>query len=391
MQILYNANIKTMDKGLIINDGYVAIENGKISEVGHMHSCPYDLNSLNQEEAIDLRGQLLFPGFVDAHTHLGMWEDALGFEGDDGNEDTDPSTPHLRAIDAVNPMDKCFDEALAAGVTTVLTGPGSANPVAGQFLAMKTAGKRIDDMIVKEPAAMKFALGENPKTTYHGKSQTPVTRMATAAIIREQLIKARRYMFDLEESRINDEFDEPEYDFKCEALIPILKREVKSHFHAHRADDIFTAIRISKEFNLDYVIVHCTHGHEIAEYLAEEGVCALCGPIICDRSKPELKYLTPKSAGILNSAGVKTAIITDHPVIPVQYLPLSAAIAVRDGMDYDAAMRAITITPAEICGIDDRVGSISVGKDADLLVFKDDPFSSYSRPEMVFSSGNRVI
>lgn len=380
--VLTHGKIMTMQQGRVIEDGYLRVENGLIAECGPMA----DFHQ-TESESLDLRGALCLPGFIDAHTHLGMWEDSLGFEGDDGNEDTDPSTPQLRAVDAVNPMDKCFQEALFAGVTTVLTGPGSANPVAGQFAAMKTSGCRIDDMLIKAPAAMKFALGENPKTTYHGKSQAPVTRMATAAIIREQLIKARKYAEQLERSRQDEELDEPEYDFKCEALLPVLQREVKAHFHAHRIDDIFTAIRIAKEFQLDYTIIHCTDGHKAAEILAKEQVTAFSGPLLCDRSKPELKELTPASPGILAKAGVKTAIVTDHPVVPIQYLPLCAGLAVREGMKYQAALEAITITAAEICGIDSRVGSIAPGKDADLTVFSEDPLSLSGKPDLVFCGG----
>ena len=331
---------------------------------------------------------MLLPGFIDAHTHLGMWEDSLGFEGDDGNEDTDPSNPQMRAVDAINPMDKCFSEALDAGVTTVVSGPGSANPIGGQLAALKTGGVRIDDMLLEDYAAMKFALGENPKNTYHEKNQTPVTRMATAAIIREQLYKAKRYEEDIR--RAEGEEDLPDYDMKCEALLPLLRGEKAAHFHAHRCDDIFTALRICREFSLTPVLVHATGGHEAAELLAAEHVPVLCGPLICDRSKPELRELTPRSAGILQRAGVEVAIITDHPVIPIQYLPLCAGLAVREGMDHEAALRAITINPAKICGIADRVGSIDVGKDADFILFREDPLSLAAKPEAVFLNGERV-
>ena len=347
--LLINAKLETMSAAGPIDRGYIRIREGKIEDCGPMER----LKRREGEEALDLEGALCLPGFIDAHTHLGMWEDGLDFEGDDGNEDTDPTTPQLRAIDAVNPIDRCFGEALEAGVTTVLTGPGSANPVAGQFAALKTRGRRIDDMILKAPAAMKFALGENPKSTYHGKSQAPVTRMAIAAIIREQLEKARRYGEELAEAEADEELDKPEYDAKCEALLPVLRREVKAHFHAHRADDIFTAVRIAKEFGLDYVIVHGTEGYMAADLLAEEGCGVLSGPLLCDRSKPELRALTPASTGVLDKAGVPTAIITDHPVIPIQYLPICAGLAVREGMAYRSALAAITIRAAEICGIED--------------------------------------
>lgn len=382
-----NAKIYTMAAAGVIPSGYVRIEGNRIKDCGPMEA----LRRLPGEQEEDLAGALCLPGFVDAHTHIGMWEDGLDFEGDDGNEDTDPTTPHLRAIDAVNPTDRCFTEALEAGVTTVLTGPGSANPIGGQFAALKTSGRRIDDMILRAPVAMKFALGENPKSNYHGKSQMPVTRMAIAALIREQLEKARRYGEDLARAAADEELDKPEYDAKCEALLPVLRRELKAHFHAHRADDIFTAIRIAKEFNLDYVIVHGTEGYQAADLLAGEGCGVLNGPLLCDRSKPELRALTPASAGLLDKAGVPTAIITDHPVIPIQYLPLCAGLALREGMDYLSALAAITIRPAAICGIDDRVGSIEPGKDADLAVFREDPLTLAAKPALVLCGGEKAV
>ncbi len=383
--LLIHANIHTMT-GTNIEDGCVRVKNGVISEISS------DLLKANpDEEVIDAGGDSLYPGFIDAHTHLGMWEDGLTFEGDDGNEDTDPITPQLRAIDAVNPLDPCFREALAAGVTTVVTGPGSANPIGGQLAAMKTYGRCIDDMLIKAPVAMKIALGENPKSVYHGKNQAPVTRMGTAALIREQLFKAQHYLDEAERAKSDEDFDAPEFDIKCEALIPVLKGEVEVHFHAHRADDIFTAIRIAKEFHLNYVIVHGTEGHLIAENLKKENVRVLSGPFLCDRSKPELKNLTPACPGILAKNGIHTAIITDHPVIPLQYLPTCAGLAVREGMNPEDALRAITICPAQICGIDSRVGSIEVGKDADLLLFSDDPLSMTAKPKMVFAAGKRVL
>lgn len=381
--IIINAKILTM-AGQSIDNGFVRIENGKIAELGQMR------DGLNDAEIIDANSALVMPGFIDAHTHLGMFEDSLGFEGDDGNEDSDPATPQLRAIDAINPMDKCFDEALRAGVTTVVTGPGSANAIGGQLLAMKTFGNCVDSMIVKEPVAMKMALGENPKSVYHGKGESPRTRMATASIIRTQLVKAQRYFKDLERSQTDEDFEAPEYDEKCEALIPLFRDGLPVHFHAHRADDIFTAIRISQEFGLNYLIVHATQGHKIANELADKNVGVLCGPILCDRSKPELSDLTPESVGILDGNGVKCAIITDHPVIPIQYLTLCAALAVRDGMDYNSALEAITINAAKLCGIDDKVGSIEINKDADIVIFDSNPLAVYSKPKAVIIGGQRV-
>lgn len=383
--LIQNAKIYTM-AGDPIDSGYLLVKDGKIQQIG-----PMPAPSVEEEEVLDLKGAQVYPGFIDVHTHLGMWEDGLTFEGDDGNEDTDPVTPHLRGIDAVNPLDRCFEEAYAAGITTVVTGPGSANPIGGQLAALKTAGRRIDKMIVRAPIAMKMALGENPKSIYHGKGQTPSTRMATAALIREELYKTRRYLEELELSKKDEEIDPPEYDMKCEALMPVLNRQLPVHFHAHRADDIFTAMRLGKEFDLDYVIIHGTEGHLIADELAEEDVPVLSGPILCDRAKPEMKNLTPASPGILFRNGVRIAIVTDHPVIPIQYLPVCAALAVREGLDREQALRAITIYPAQICHIEDRVGSLEPGKDADFVVFSTDPLQISAKPDMVFVSGRRMV
>lgn len=383
---LKNAVLHTME-GIDYENGWMTVENGVITGLGPMGICPQQPG----EEWLDLDGAHIYPGFIDAHTHLGMWEDGLTFEGDDGNEETDPITPQLRAIDALNPMDRCFREALESGVTTVITGPGSANPIGGQLAAIKTAGRCIDKMIVKAPVAMKMALGENPKTVYHGKNQTPVTRMATAALIREQLRKAERYLDDTERALAEEDFDPPEYDIKCEALLPLLRREIPAHIHCHRADDIFTAIRIAEEFQLDYVIVHGTEGHLITEELAEKKARVLSGPIFCDRSKPELRNLTPACPGKLTEAGIQTALITDHPVIPIQYLPLCAGLAVREGMDPEMALRAITIEPARICGLDDRLGSLAVGKDADFSVFRQNPLTIAAKPEKVFVGGREIV
>lgn len=381
---IINAKIVTMED-LIIDNGFIEFDGGKFTAVGSMEKLLND-----SMETIDAKGKIIVPGFIDAHTHLGMWEDSLGFEGDDGNEDTDPCTPQLRAIDAVNPSDRCFSEALDGGVTAVVTGPGSSNPIAGQMMAIKTYGINIDKMVIAEPLAIKFALGENPKTVYHGKSQTPVTRMATAAIIRDELFKTKKYL-EMKNKALNDEeMDEPEFDMKCEALIPLLERKIAAHFHAHRSDDIFTAIRIAKEFSINYVIVHGTEGHKIAEELASQKVVVLSGPILCDRSKPELSAMTPTAPGILAKALVQTAIVTDHPVVPIQYLGLCAALAVREGMDYNEALKAITINPANICGIGDRVGSIKINKDADFLMFDCDPLTLNAKPVMVFVNGERV-
>lgn len=382
--LIIHARIVTMEAKTFEN-GFLSMKDGKIAAVGDMSEV------LQDEEIYDAAGKTVYPGFIDAHCHLGMWEDALGFEGDDGNEDSDPVTPQLRAIDAINPIDRTFEEAVAGGITTVLTGPGSANPIGGQWAAIKTYGKRIDKMTLNPAVGMKFALGENPKTVYNGKNQAPTTRMATAALIREALKKARKYLDAIEDAERDDELDPPEFDAKSEALIPVLKREQKAFFHAHRADDIFTAIRIADEFSLDLVIVHGTEAHAVAEELAEEHVPIISGPILCDRSKPELRGLDVAGMATLCKVGVHTALCTDHPVIPIQYLPLCCGLAVGAGLPYEEALKAITIYPAEMAGIADRVGSIKPGKDADLVIYDGDPFSPYNRPAAVFIDGRSCL
>ena len=379
--ILSNLKIITMGDSGVIPNGFVQFEHGKIHNV-----CAGSPGS--DVDAVDCGGLTLLPGFIDAHTHLGIAEDSLDFEGDDTNEDSEPITPQMRALDGINPFDRCFSEAREAGITTAAVAPGSANPIGGQICVIKTAGKRVDSMVVKAPAAIKFALGENPKSTYHAKNLAPVTRMATAALIRETLYKARRYADDLEAAETDDELDPPEFDIKSESLLPLLRGEIPAHFHAHRADDIFTAVRIAQEFNLKFVILHCTEGHLIADELAEIDVPAVAGPNLCDRCKPELRGQTFDNPRILAEAGVKLALTTDHPVTPLQYLPLCAEMAVRNGLDAEAALRAITIQPAEILGISDRVGSIEVGKDADFVLVEGDPLAGKVRA--VFIDGQLV-
>ena len=399
--IINNARIYTMalnNEIKIIENGYVKIRGNLIDEVGDMKD--YDKSKENLEDnIIEAGGKWLLPGFIDAHTHLGMYEDGIRDEGDDLNEGTDPCVPHLRAIDAVNPIDRTFEEALASGVTCVATGPGSANPISGQFAVIKTYGRRIDDMIIKAPVSMKFALGENPKLFYGEKNQTPETRMATAAIIRENLRKAKKYAekkIEFDNSCVNykeDEVDkpeEPEFDMKLDALVPVINREIDAHIHAHRADDIFTAIRICKEFDLKYVIIHCTEGHLISKELAKDNIRAIIGPVICDRAKSELKNLELKNAKILSDAGILFSLTTDHPVAPVQYLPYCAALAVKGGLDFYEALEAITINPAVILGIDDIVGSIEKGKHADMVLYNGNPLEILSGVEVVVVNGEIV-
>ena len=388
--VIKNVKIKTMsDKDY--DNGFVRF-GSTITEIGDMSDYVQ-----NGDEEIDGGGLTLYPGFVDAHCHLGMWSDSLTFEGDDGNEDTDPSTPHLRAIDSINAMDRCFADAVSAGVTCVCTGVGSANPIGGSFTLIKTHGsKRVDKLIVKEPIAIKFALGENPKSTYNDRDEAPVTRMAIAATIREQLSKALRYKEDLEEYErlkgTDDEVSRPDLDAKCEALIPLFNKEdkLKVHFHCHRSDDIFTAVRIAKEFDLDYVLIHCTDGGIIADELAEDAPAVVLGPLFGDRGKPELAHHDITTPRILSENGIRFAICTDHPETPIQYLPLTAALAVRGGLSHEEALRGITINAAEILGAADRVGSVEVGKDADFSLFSGDPLDLTVTPEMVFINGKKA-
>ncbi|MCD7948546.1 MAG: amidohydrolase [Oscillospiraceae bacterium] len=382
--LIINGTVHPM-RGPVIQNGFVALENGLVTALGAMEACP-----AIEGEALDVCGGHILPGLVDAHCHLGMFGNAIGFESDDANEETDPCTPHLRAVDAVNPFDRCFQEAREGGVTSVVTGPGSANPIAGQLIAIKTDGRIVDEMCIKNPVAMKFALGENPKSVYNDRKETPVTRMATAAIIREYLGKTAEYHAGQEKAELDPDESPPDFDPKLEALLPVLTKALPAHFHAHRADDIATALRIAKEFRLHPVIVHGTEGHLIADILAREKIPVITGPCLGDRSKPELAGLTLENPALLHRAGVKIAICTDHPETPVQYLPLCAAMAVRAGLDTEEALAAITRNAAEIAGIDDRVGSLRPGLDADLAVFSGHPLDWQSTPRAVFIGGTRV-
>ena len=383
--LIINGAVHTMD-GPVIKNGYVAIKGSKIARVGPMEDCPKSWEG----EVFDAQGGHICPGFIDAHCHLGMFGDALGFESDDGNEETDPCTPHLRAIDGVNPLDRCFSEARAAGVTTVLTGPGSANPVSGQFAALKTDGRWVDAMVVRAPAAMKLALGENPKQVYHDRDETPVTRMATAAIIRENLRKAVEYGEKLDKATRDEDTDPPDYDAKLEALLPVVRGELPVHIHAHRADDIATGVRIAKEFGLRCVIVHGTEGHLIPELLAREKIPVITGPALGDRSKPELANMTLENPAILWKAGVRFAICTDHPEVPIQYLPLCAALAVKGGLDPEEALAAITVTAARIAGLDGALGSLAPGREADIVVTDRHPLELLGEVRAVLIGGRRI-
>ena len=365
MLVIKNGYIKTMD-GEDIEKGQIIIENGKIKAVGRNLDIPEDA------EIFDAEGLLVTPGLVEAHCHLGMFEEGIGFEGDDGNESVEPITPQLRAIDGINPMDQGFEDAREGGVTTAVTGPGSANVIGGTFAAIKTYGKRIDDMVIKEPVAMKVAFGENPKRVYDEQHKSPVTRMAVAALLRETLFEAKKYMEDLEASK-EDPDQKPDFDIKLHSMMPVLKKEIPLKAHVHRADDVFTALRIAKEFDLDITLEHCTEGHLIVEELKAAGKPCLIGPTFGPRIKVEMKNKSFETPKMLADAGIKTAIITDANVIPIQHLTMCAGMAVKAGLSENEAWKAITINPAEITGIDDRVGSIKPGKDADIAIFKGNP------------------
>lgn len=392
MLLIKNGKIFTM-AGVNYDKGYILIDGGKIIRVGR------DEKELNEEgidrkeglRVIDANNKYVLPGLIDAHCHVGLWEDSVGFEGEDGNEMTDPVTPHLRAIDGVYHSDRAFTEARENGITTVVTGPGSANVIGGQFAALKTYGRRVESMVLKDPVAMKVAFGENPKTVYSEKRQSPMTRMATAAILRENLMRAKEYkeMMDKYEGD-KENNDKPEYDMKLEALVKVLNREIPVKAHAHREDDILTAIRVAKEFDIDLTIEHCTEGHLIKDILLEERVPVIVGPSLTDRSKIELRNQSLKTPGILAEAGVKIAIMTDHPCTPIQYLALCAAMAVREGMNEEDALKAITINAANITGIDNRVGSLEVGKDADVVIFDGHPFELRTRAVMTIINGEIV-
>ena len=349
-----------------IEDGCLLIDdNGKIAGVGK------DLPIPEEATVIDACGRLVTPGCVDAHCHIGLDNEATGWEGRDYNEMVDPITPQMRAIDSIDPMDEAFGNALRGGVTTACTGPGSANVVGGTFAAIKLYGKRVDKMIVKEPLAMKCAFGENPKRCYgQAGKKAPMTRMGTAALLRELLFKARIYA----DKKAAGE--EPTFDMKLEAMLPVMRGQIPLKAHAHRADDILTSIRIAREFGLKLTLDHCTDGALIADELAEEGFCAFVGPTLGNKSKIELKNKSFTTPAVLHEAGVNVSIITDAPVIPLQYLPMCAGLAVNSGLDMEEAWRAITINPANATGIGDRVGSLEPGKDADVVIWTADPLTT---------------
>lgn len=371
--LICNGKILTMS-GKNYRNGFVRTSGRHILEVGDMQ----DLHRTYGETVLDVNDAIVMPGLIDAHSHIGITEEKKGTIGDDCNECTNPITPSLRAIDAINPMDAAFHEAIAAGITGVLVGPGSANVIGGQFAFIKTHGRCIDDMIVKAPAAMKAALGENPKMNYGNQNMYPSTRMACAALLRETLRKAIDY--------------NPKNGFNAdmEAMQPVLRREIPLKVHAHRADDILSAIRIADEFHIDITLDHCTEGHLITEYIKESGFPAIVGTDLTSKNKIEVANMSFKTCGELNKAGILTAITTDHPVALIQYLPLCAGLSVRAGLPMADAYRAITINAAKICRVNDRVGSLVPGKDADIAIFDGNPMNTFTHTLYTIINGEIV-
>ncbi len=378
MLLLKNATIRSMAKAGTF-DGSVLIKDGKIAEVSNVISLPESAAC----ETIDVRHHLLMPGLIEAHCHMGITEEKKGQEGDDCNETVHPITPMLRSIDAINTMDAAFSDAVRAGITSANIGPGSSNVVGGQFAVIKTCGRRIDDLILKMPSAMKVAFGENPKVNYSGMDMSPATRMAIAGMLRNELVNARQYLCDYEKNNTP-------YSLHYEAWRPVFEKKIPLKAHVHRVDDIFTAIRIAKEFDLRMTLDHCSDGHLIAEELAAENYPAIVGPDFTTRNKIEVQNVAFKTAGILANAGVTVAITTDHPVSLIQSLPLCVGLSVKQGLSLEDGYRAMTINAAKICGTDDRVGTIEKGKDADIAIFDGNPMETFTKTLMTIIDGKVV-
>jgi imidazolonepropionase-like amidohydrolase len=363
--LIRNGKILTM-AGPVFDPGCVLITGDKIAKIA---------KSIEPEDdgatVIDAEGLWVMPGMIDAHSHIGILEEKKGLEGDDCNEATEPVTPYLKAIDAINPMDPAFHNAIRAGITSVMAGPGSSNVVGGQFAFIKTHGRRIEDMAVLEPAAMKVAFGENPKTSYGGKNLMPSTRMTIGAMLREELAGAKRYQ--RKKQAALDAGEDFEEDVRQECWLPVLERQIPLKAHVHRTDDILTAIRIAKAFGLRLTLDHCTEGHLIAGEIKESGFPAIVGPSLASRNKIEVQYMEFKTSGVLHKAGVRVAITTDHPVSLIQSLPLCAGLAAKEGLGIEEALKAVTINAAAICGVAGRLGSIEEGKDADIAIFDGNP------------------
>ena len=376
MIALTNGRLYTIENG-IIEQGTILLDGGKIAAVGAEVEIPADT------QVIDVQGRIVTPGFIDAHTHIGIDEEIHQPMGDDCNEMTEPNTAELRAMDAINYRDLSFQDAVKAGITTVMITPGSANVFGGLVAVMKTAGKTYKEMLVNGEAGLKMAFGENPKRVYGEKDKSPSTRMATMAIARQGFYEAKEYLKKSDEDR--------EFNLQTEHIAKALEGGIPVRAHAHRADDILTAIRMRDEFNLDLVVEHCTDGHLIVEELKEAGVKVAVGPSLSNRAKVEMENVTFRTPGVLASAGVEVAIITDAPCTPIQYLPICAGMAMREGMTEEDAFKALTIVPAKILKADDRLGSLAVGKDADVVVWNNHPMEIMGRPEMVFVNGKQIV
>ena len=366
--LIINGKIFTME-GKPIDNGFVRIKKNLIEETGEMSA----LKKTKNEKTLDVHGAWVMPGLIESHAHIGITEEKWGVIGDDSNEQTNPSTATLRAIDGINPMDPAFHDAIEAGITSVMAGPGSANVIGGQFVFMKTQGRCIDNMIVKFPAALKVAFGENPKTTYGDQNVYPSTRMGVAAMLRNTLHQAVQYKKDKESGKITAE------DFEMEPWIPVLNKEIPLKAHAHRADDILTAIRIAREFDVDITIDHGTESHLVVDEIKKSGFPVIAGTDLTSRSKLEVQYMDFKTSGILQEAGILFSITTDHPVALIQYLPLCAGLAVKNGLSMEAGLKALTIYPAQICRVDDKVGSLKKGKDADIAIFSGNPMEIFTK------------
>lgn len=378
--LVINGKIYTMETSSIEN-GYIRINGKYIEEIGTMESFlpkPY------KEEVLDVGGAWVMPGIIEPHCHIGISEEKIGIIGDDCNEGTNPVTASLRALDAVNPMDAAFHDAIKAGITSVMVGPGSANVVGGQFLFMKTHGRCIDQMVVKNPAAIKVAFGENPKTCYGDRDKYPSTRMGIAALLRKTLFEAGQYKREKESGKLEKE------DFELESWLPVLNKEIPLKAHAHRADDILTAIRIAKEFDVEMTLDHGTESHLVAQLIKESGFPVIVGPDLTSRSKLEVRNMNFKTNKELYETGVLFAITTDHPVTMIQYLPLCAGLAVKGGLPLEEGLKAITINAARICRVEERVGSLKVGKDADIAIFSGNPMEVFTKTMYTIIDGKIV-
>ncbi len=371
MLLIRGGSVFTMETNEKIHADLL-IDKGKIIEISK------NITPTERMKIIDASGLRVYPGFIDAHSHIGLSEEKMSSQCDTSNEGTNPVTPCVRAIDAINPMDSAFHNALAAGITGVMVGPGSANPIGGQFAFIKTYGRRIDDMVVLAPSAMKIAFGENPMTNYGLNGNIPSTRMGIASLIREELTLARQYF---------DGGNENQRQFCMECYRELFEGKIPLKAHVHRADDIFTAIRIADEFGLGLTLDHCTEGHLIADAIAESGYPAIVGPSLASRSKNEVSLSDFKTSGILEKAGVLVALTTDHPVSRIQYLPLCAGLAAKEGMSEWGALRAITIDAARICRVDHRLGSLKEGKDADIAIYDGNPLEIASSVKYTIVNG----